>query len=50
MVSSVNSVPQARLFESVDMLDIHGGLLALTELATAYHNLGRSGDDQRREV
>ena len=50
MVKSVNSVLQAQLFESVDILDIHGGLLALTELATAYQNLGRLGDDQRRKV
>ena len=46
----MNYVPQARLFESVDMLDIHGGLLALTELAAAYYNLGQSAEDQRHKV
>ncbi|EGO23938.1 hypothetical protein SERLADRAFT_450239 [Serpula lacrymans var. lacrymans S7.9] len=40
----------AQLFESVDIVDIHGGLLALTELADAYRLLGQTGDDKRRQI
>ena len=44
---------QSQLFESADVTDIHGGLLALAELATAFHDSGQCTsptEDQRHKV
>lgn len=39
---------QVRLLDSADAVDIHGSLLALTELSDAYRHSGDAALDQRR--
>lgn len=43
---------QGNLLDSVDLADLHGGLLALTEIAVAYHSTesGEQLEGRMREV
>lgn len=45
-VLDLSFVSKAQLLDSIDVTDIHGGLLALTELAAAYSSL--NADDKLR--